>query len=339
MKKYTTSDGLSVLEASDDAARSNLGGNWRLPAKEEWDELLEDCTWEWKTNYNGTGANGYLVTSKINGYTGTSIFLPTTGRYTGTNKMGSSTDGKYWSSTLHSSYQDSAFMLDFDNENNHSVSDSDRYLGLAVRPVCDYSWKKLGQGTLTDGFLFSLFDQPDVTVACDVYQEVDLPGEYAVTGFQLALASLFYGVETSVMESYEGENGYWYNAPVFINATNPNAVFIDFSAYGIYVGNSYGYIYIKSDSTGTLAKGAITFPAKTVYAGLSATYDWYYSNNKGTFKITLPGAASAPALTSGRDGESIKPDFTLSGHSVLKANQKTDINRTGRPKTFVLNGD
>ena len=339
MKKYTTSDGLSVLEASDDAARSNLGGNWRLPTKSEWEQLLEKCTWEWKTNYNGTGANGYLVTSKINGYEGCSIFLPTTGRYTGTSKMGSSTDGKYWSSTLHSDYQDSAFMLDFDNENNHSVSYSDRYLGLAIRPVCPFSWNYLGKGTLTDGALLPLFGDEDVTVACDVYQEVSLPGEYIVTGFQLELAAAFYGVKTSELESYEGENGNWYNALVYINATNPNAVFIDHSAYGIYVNSTYGYVHIMADPEGTLAKGVISFPAYKVYIGLTGNDTWYQANKNGTFKITLPGAASAPALTSCREGEVGIPDLTVSGHSVLKADPMTDINRTSSLKTFVLNGD
>lgn len=46
--------------------------NWHTPTKDEMNELLYDCTWEW-TTYNGV--NGQLVT----GPNGNSIFLPAAG--------------------------------------------------------------------------------------------------------------------------------------------------------------------------------------------------------------------------------------------------------------------
>lgn len=42
-----TDDGLTTLQASDDAATSVLGGGARTPTREEWEDLLNNCTNEW----------------------------------------------------------------------------------------------------------------------------------------------------------------------------------------------------------------------------------------------------------------------------------------------------
>lgn len=52
-----------------DAARVNLGGEWRMPTYDEMKELKDNCTWKW-TQINGV--NGY----KVIGKNGNSIFLP-----------------------------------------------------------------------------------------------------------------------------------------------------------------------------------------------------------------------------------------------------------------------
>lgn len=47
----TNNDPIFVAELTDmsgtifDAAKVNLGPNWRTPTKEEWDELISDCYW------------------------------------------------------------------------------------------------------------------------------------------------------------------------------------------------------------------------------------------------------------------------------------------------------
>ena len=66
-------DGKKRLEIADDAARANWGGKWRTPTKEEFVELFEKCDWT-ETTVNGVG--GFLITSKVPGYTSNSIFLP-----------------------------------------------------------------------------------------------------------------------------------------------------------------------------------------------------------------------------------------------------------------------
>lgn len=71
---YGTVDNKTVLNLSDDAARVNLGGTWRIPTSQEWQELINNCTWTW---INGiTWSSGMLVTSNVSGYTNKSIFLP-----------------------------------------------------------------------------------------------------------------------------------------------------------------------------------------------------------------------------------------------------------------------
>ncbi len=70
---YGTVDNKKVLDAEDDAATANWGSAWRMPTPVEQRELLEGCDWEWVVDFNGSGVNGQLGTSKKNGNT---IFLP-----------------------------------------------------------------------------------------------------------------------------------------------------------------------------------------------------------------------------------------------------------------------
>ena len=57
---------------SNDAAKSNWEIGWRMPSKEETEELIEKCTWYWIMQ---KGIRGYRVV----GPNGNSIFLPATG--------------------------------------------------------------------------------------------------------------------------------------------------------------------------------------------------------------------------------------------------------------------
>ena len=72
-------DNKSKLEFEDDAAYANLGTDYRIPSCQDWYELLDMCTWDWTSNYLGTGVSGYIVTSTVTGYTDKSIFLPAAG--------------------------------------------------------------------------------------------------------------------------------------------------------------------------------------------------------------------------------------------------------------------
>ena len=128
--KYTT-DGKTVLDLEDDAARANWGGAWRMPTDAEWTELRENCTWTWTSDYNGTGVKGRIVTSNNNG---NSIFLPVAG-YRDDNNLGyAGNTGFYWSSSLCTDGSDYAWYVYFSSD-YVKRKNTYRYYGLSVRPV------------------------------------------------------------------------------------------------------------------------------------------------------------------------------------------------------------
>lgn len=79
-----------------DAASYYWGGNWRMPTKEEFEELLTNCTWKW-TEYERSGQKGYKVTSNVPGYTDRSIFIPAGGWIHSGNLSNQNSRGYYWS--------------------------------------------------------------------------------------------------------------------------------------------------------------------------------------------------------------------------------------------------
>ena len=125
---YGTVDNKTTLDLSDDAARANWGGKWRMPTKVEQDELSNNCTWTWSTQ---NGVNGYKVTSKTNG---NSIFLPAAGYRNGTSVHDVGSYGRCWSSSLYESYPSNACRLVF-NSGNVGWNNLLRYFGHSVRAV------------------------------------------------------------------------------------------------------------------------------------------------------------------------------------------------------------
>ena len=124
-----TVDNKTQLELSDDAARVNWGGDWRMPTHVEQDELRNNCTWTWTTQ---NGVNGYKVTSKSNG---NSIFLPAAGSRSDSGLNGAGSYGNYWSSSLNTDGPRYAYSLDF-NSSGVDWYGGYRYCGFSVRPVC-----------------------------------------------------------------------------------------------------------------------------------------------------------------------------------------------------------
>ena len=115
-----------------DAARTNWGGNWRMPTDMEWIELRNSCTWSW-TNKNGI--RGYLVKSRKNSNT---IFLPAAGYSmkgtSGCYSLGA--HGYYWSSTMDKNNQNFALGVQFDSADKMFSRSLDRKnLFCSIRPV------------------------------------------------------------------------------------------------------------------------------------------------------------------------------------------------------------
>lgn len=106
-------DNKITLDIEDDAARAALGGKWRIPTIEEWEELVSKCT------YTG---------GKFIGKNGNSISLPIAG---GTFEIDAHY-GYYWSSNLNTEKPHQALIYMF------PVSQKDvcaRINGISIRPV------------------------------------------------------------------------------------------------------------------------------------------------------------------------------------------------------------
>lgn len=131
---YGTVDNKTQLEPEDDAAHITLGGSWRLPTDAEWTELVNNCICTWTNDYNGTGVAGRIVTSKVDGYTDNSIFLPGAGYRD--DRLMNARRGHYWSSTLYTDFPDEGWGVYFT-----STEFSRKYYlrchGESVRPVSE----------------------------------------------------------------------------------------------------------------------------------------------------------------------------------------------------------
>ena len=134
-EEYGYVDNLTMLEPEDDAAAINWGGEWRLPTWSQVTELKNTkyTSWEWSTI---NGISGFLVTSKVEGYTSNSIFLPAAGMHDASKVNGVGEQGHYLSSQLDTSYDipHEARYLYFKSSGAGSGS-GDRCFGRSIRPV------------------------------------------------------------------------------------------------------------------------------------------------------------------------------------------------------------
>ena len=124
---WITVDG--VLAPEHDAARKHWGGDWRMPTKQEFEDLDNKCDWIWTTM---NGVNGYVVCGRGD-YSSASIFLPCAGYGTWTLFYQAGLHGYFWSSVPDSLYY-YAWYLNFDS-GRHSTYDDVRSGGRSVRPV------------------------------------------------------------------------------------------------------------------------------------------------------------------------------------------------------------
>ena len=122
-------DNLTTLLPEDDAATANWGGDWRMPTKEEWQELLNNTTHTWTTR---NGVNGYLFTAT----NGNNLFLPAAGYRSGddSNPLSAGIDGFYSSSSLYN-WSIYAWHLYFNSDEYYMADEVERSEGHSVRPV------------------------------------------------------------------------------------------------------------------------------------------------------------------------------------------------------------
>lgn len=127
-KTYGLSLGDISNNAEYDAAKAIWGDKWHMPTLEDFNELINKCSWVW-TKLNGS--NGYKVT----GPSGMSIFFPAAGYYmNSSSNNGIGNYGFYWSSTPYGDDDLTASFLYF-NSSEFGMSYINRYCGLNIRPV------------------------------------------------------------------------------------------------------------------------------------------------------------------------------------------------------------
>ena len=133
MEEYEDTLAASIsadLTLEQDAAHVNMGGNWRMPTKAEYQELFDNCNDFWTNDYRVTGIAGRIFRSKVNGK---EVFFPAAGSCNEyLDFVGSY--GYYWSASWRSEYDVWNFIL---NHNNHYIEKAARYEGKSVRGVCE----------------------------------------------------------------------------------------------------------------------------------------------------------------------------------------------------------
>lgn len=128
---YAETEGAKVkgnLDAAHDAATVNLGASWRMPTDKEFQELYDNCDWEWTTE---NGYHGVRFTSRINGK---SIFFSASGYGAGSSWINRGRYGFCWSASFYSARV--ARSLGFYSggvDSQYNVYS--RHYGFAVRAV------------------------------------------------------------------------------------------------------------------------------------------------------------------------------------------------------------
>jgi acetyl esterase/lipase len=111
-----------------DAAHIHWGGSWRMPTREQAEELVNECTW---TAESLNGVAGYRVTGK----NGNSIFLAAGGGRDGTSINYAVVGADFWTGTL-SATAGEAWCFTFYQGRVHT-DDLWRHYGFAIRPVTE----------------------------------------------------------------------------------------------------------------------------------------------------------------------------------------------------------
>ena len=184
---YGNTDGRFLLEPEDDAAHVILGGAWRIPTPNEWQELVDKCTWTYGRKMNDSG---YYVSSNVPGYEGRTIFLPLSGCRKGNNYEGGY--GCYWSAVT--DYPLSAWSMSFYQYNLEPGGNQGRYYGYVIRPVNGPAASVFRLAKDSVGLLPGGSERLELTI-----QPLGSdPGEIAWTSDDTSVATVSDGVVTAV---------------------------------------------------------------------------------------------------------------------------------------------
>jgi len=117
-------DGKSRLDLEDDAAHEFLGGDWHIPTPEEFQELVDNCTFE------NVLLNGHTV-MRATGPNGNCIYFPHAGSTNVVNQI------YYWTTDMSPGANQHAVCYEIHSFFGEGYKSwEDRYVGLTIRAVC-----------------------------------------------------------------------------------------------------------------------------------------------------------------------------------------------------------
>lgn len=120
---YGKVDNKTSLEQEDDRVKTDYGYYFSIPTKEDWQELIDKCTWTYYGNH-----------FMVKGPNGNIIILPSCGYKDGLNAYDTGVEGSYWSSTVDKKSPDDAWFVQINNAKPKFYSYY-RYQGRCIRPV------------------------------------------------------------------------------------------------------------------------------------------------------------------------------------------------------------
>ena len=123
-------DNLNELEASDDAASVNWGGEWHMPTSGQCQELINNTVSAWTSDYNDSGVAGVVFTAQ----NGNSLFIPAAGNVWDEGREGVGSWFGVWASSLGTGSPNDAWYLSGGN-GGVGVNGDVRYGGCSVRGV------------------------------------------------------------------------------------------------------------------------------------------------------------------------------------------------------------
>lgn len=182
-------------------------------------------------------------------------------------------------------------------------------------------WKRLGVAYWRDDIFGNLFglDVLHPETECVAYEHMNIKGYYKIQEvYTPAFAGGMFG---ATAEQFAGNvNG---TEAIYIDATNPDRVIMEYSETGFIVNEAYGYMVIMSDCDengvsnsknlfGTLKNGVIKFPAGGLFLYMPASGSLYRTNADGLTRVVLPGAvALEPAVEVDYRGIMLSPELDV----------------------------
>ena len=171
---YGTVDNKTELEPADDAATANWGGDWRMPSRTQFEELINNnnTTTSWTTL---NGVCGTMIISKSNGK---KMFLPAAGYGLGNTLTLPGDYGYYSSRSLNTNDSQQDHHLFFQNGTIYTDKDNVlRCYGQSVRPIIRRN-KPVGPITVT----ITRAAEPEA-ITCTLYGSVSGFDEDVEVGF------------------------------------------------------------------------------------------------------------------------------------------------------------